>query len=289
MVVSLSHDYKRGRNGTVKMEAKVDSPMPVLPKVCVTLQGQSVDDYIREAGRAAVAGADSVEIRFDQLWTRVVEEQGQEDESEVKYVTEIITLDEVDVKTSMKSLVEGIERPIILSCSSPAIPKGVFPGTNSDRYEVLKIAVESGVDMINIDTEFSDDDVEKLISIAKDKNIEIIRSDIKDEEAPPVEEIVERLKQLGSEGALVRYVRQCEESIHGLRLIEAGWKLKNEENPPYRSIGGIGRSGDWPRIHAPLHGDSVVFAVMDEGAKIQSSGEVNARDIRVAWEVLEYP
>ena len=38
------------------------------PKVCVSLEGITVDEMIDEANRANIAGADYVEVRFDKLY-----------------------------------------------------------------------------------------------------------------------------------------------------------------------------------------------------------------------------
>ena len=38
------------------------------PKICVSLEGISVDEMIDEANRANIAGADYVEVRFDKLY-----------------------------------------------------------------------------------------------------------------------------------------------------------------------------------------------------------------------------
>ena len=38
------------------------------PRICVSLEGISVDEMIDEANRANIAGADYVEVRFDKLY-----------------------------------------------------------------------------------------------------------------------------------------------------------------------------------------------------------------------------
>ena len=264
--------------------------MGKMPEVCISLYSHSVQEIIREAGRAAVALADSVEVRFDQLWliprsARETNEDGEEAALEER----VRPLDDVNVDEAIQAVVEGIELPILFTCAPSAAPDGRFPGTMDDRVKILEQAISNNVTRIDIDTHLDKKATKRLMEAAAEAGVGVVRSDISEEEAPPTEDIVQRITDLGEGAELVRFVRQCESNIHGLRLVEAGWVLSQQKDPPQRSIGGLGRSGDWPRIHAPLHGDHTVFAILTEGSRIQSTGLVNARDIRIAWEVLEYP
>ena len=111
--------------------------MGKMPEVCVTLYSNSVQEMIREAGRAAVALADSVEIRFDQLWLipRSARENGEEG-GEAALEESVRPLDDIDVDESVKAIVEGIELPIHFTCAPSAAPDGLFPGTMDDRVKV---------------------------------------------------------------------------------------------------------------------------------------------------------
>ena len=40
------------------------------PLVCVSLNGYTVDDILKDAAVATAAGADLVEVRLDKLWAR---------------------------------------------------------------------------------------------------------------------------------------------------------------------------------------------------------------------------
>ena len=42
-------------------------------EICVSLRGHSVGDMIRDASRATAAGADVVEVRFDNLYVNRIE------------------------------------------------------------------------------------------------------------------------------------------------------------------------------------------------------------------------
>ena len=97
--------------------------MGKMPEVCVSLYSHSVQDIIREAGRAAVALADSVEVRFDQLWliprsARETSESGEETALEES----IRPLDDVNVEEAIQAIVDGIELPILFTCAPSAAP-----------------------------------------------------------------------------------------------------------------------------------------------------------------------
>ena len=44
-----------------------------LPKVCVTLSGNTLEEMLEDAALATAAGADLIEVRFDNLWLKRVE------------------------------------------------------------------------------------------------------------------------------------------------------------------------------------------------------------------------
>ena len=52
---------------TVNEEGKVAGGMAD-PKVCVTLDGTTIEEMTDEAARANLAGADIVEVRFDRMY-----------------------------------------------------------------------------------------------------------------------------------------------------------------------------------------------------------------------------
>ena len=59
------------------------------PKICVSLEGISVDEMIDEANRANIAGADYVEVRFDKLYLIKPEPTVTENEDGEKAIKKI--------------------------------------------------------------------------------------------------------------------------------------------------------------------------------------------------------
>jgi 3-dehydroquinate dehydratase len=54
------------------------------------------------------------------------------------------------------------------------------------------------------------------------------------------------------------------------------------------SIMGLGPGGDWTRLHAPIMGQSLVYATMRTEYALKDEGRINVRDVRDAWQLLEY-
>ena len=71
-----------------------------------------------------------------------------------------------------------------------------------------------------------------------------------------------------------------------LKLFEAAWMIKESENKT--AIMGIGAGGDWTRIHAPLLNQELVYSTMETGSHLSSQGRINASDLLIAWEMLNY-
>jgi 3-dehydroquinate dehydratase len=51
---------------------------------------------------------------------------------------------------------------------------------------------------------------------------------------------------------------------------------------------GLGPGGDWTRLHAPIMGQSLVYATMRTEYALKDEGRINVRDVRDAWQLLEY-
>ena len=51
---------------------------------------------------------------------------------------------------------------------------------------------------------------------------------------------------------------------------------------------GLGNGGDWVRLHAPILGQSLVYATMLNHFRLSDRGLINVRDLRDSWALLEY-
>ena len=89
------------------------------PKVCVALDGTTVEEMTDEAARANLAGADMVEVRFDRLYlikpapTISDEEEGEKPVLPPENDWDTVDMSEVDVDVSIADLKEGLPLPVI--------------------------------------------------------------------------------------------------------------------------------------------------------------------------------
>ena len=125
---------------------------------------------LADAARATAAGADVVEARLDMLYMHQVaveSEQGQSDarsrirKTEMK-LQERESIDfEIDEVLSL--LEAGIELPVILTCR-PSRQGGHFPGTEEERCDILRKAIESGVSWVDLEMDIEKNVREELRS-----------------------------------------------------------------------------------------------------------------------------
>ena len=108
------------------------------PKVCVALDGTTVEEMIDEAARANLAGADMVEVRFDRLYlispdpTIADEEEGEIVELPPEVDWDTKDMSSIDVDIAISSLKEGLPLPVIFTVR-PVSEGGFFPGVERVR------------------------------------------------------------------------------------------------------------------------------------------------------------
>tara|TARA_B100000029_G_scaffold413496_1_gene416523 strand:+ start:1529 stop:2353 length:825 start_codon:yes stop_codon:yes gene_type:complete len=266
------------------------------PLVCVTLNGYTVDDILKDASVATAAGADLVEVRLDMLWAREkeinptangAEENSDGDSNSPKYTPpEIVSqpLGSVDLETALDSLKQGIDLPVVLTCR-PKRQGGHYPGDETQRLEALSSAISSGVSWVDLELDITADARERLVEATKGKT-KVIASLHSDEAPPSASEIIQDVQDSSDMGDIVKLCYNTSGRADGLRLFEASWDLR-ETDYDY-TIMGSGWGGDWTRIHAPLLGQAVVYATMEKGFHLSRQGRINASDLQTAWKLLEY-
>ena len=266
------------------------------PLVCVTLSGYTVDEVLKDAAVATAAGADLVEVRLDLLWAREkeiapsansAEEDSNADSRGPKYVPpELVSqpLESVDLETTLDSLKQGIDLPVVLTCR-PERQGGYYPGEEAQRIEVLSSAISSGVSWVDLELDIVAESRKSLVEAAKGKT-KIIASSHSDEGPPSASEIFQDVEDSSDMGHIVKLCYNTSGRGDGLRLFEASWDLK-ETDYDY-AIMGSGWGGDWTRIHAPLLGQAMVYATMEKGFHLSRQGRINASDLQTAWKLLEY-
>jgi 3-dehydroquinate dehydratase type I len=259
-----------------------------LPKVCVSLGGNTVAEVVKQAEKATGEGVEIVEVRFDRLYVErvtvsVKNEQGEQDTT-VEFVSRPLAA--INVAESIEQLKKGIEKTVLFTCM-PRRQGGQFPDDEEGRVEVLRQAIASGVSWINLELDLDEKVRTELFESAKEAGTSIVASIHDMKGTPPSEEILKTVEENLGVGDLLKLCYQTRGYGDGLNLFEAAWELRGEDAPAY-TLMGMGIGGDWPRIHAPLLALKMVYTTLDEDHSLPDRGLINLRDLRTAWNMLGY-
>ena len=258
------------------------------PLVCVSIEGHTVKECVKSAGLATLAGADILEIRFDFFYlTKILQENQESQEKVSKKKFELISkeVSEVDVAKIISELKESIEKPVVFTCRSKT-EGGHFPGNETQRIEILSKAIESEVSWIDLEINIDSEDRKKLHESANNSNTQVIASYHDVLETPNSEKIISLVEENIDSGEIIKLCFKTNDHHDGIEIVNACWSLI--DNPKKVSIMGLGPSGDWTRLHAPLLGQSMVYATLETDFHLGKKGLINVRDLTDAWDMLEY-
>ncbi len=265
--------------------------MPV-PEVCVTLSGHTVEEMLQDAALATAAAADLVEVRFDHLWVDRVEIEPEDPEGEEErerrpqvpeYTYELRPLESIDANSAIETLKAGIRLPVVFACRSES-EGGHYPGDEEERLAILRTAIESGVSWIDLEISIEEVARQGLRDLCGERTRIVASTHLPD--TPEMSSIVELVESSSDAGDLTKVCVTCSSHHDGLRIFEAAWSIRDSDQP--RAMMGVGLGGDWPRIHAPILGQNIVYSTMEQGWHLAKEGRMNLEDLRLAWDLLEY-
>ena len=275
---------------TVNEEGKVAGGMAD-PKVCVTLDGTTIEEMTDEAARANLAGADIVEVRFDRMYlikpdlTIADEEEGERVEMPAEKDWETSDMSSVDIDASIAALKEGITLPVIFTVR-PVSEGGFFPGVESERLEILQKAIDSSVSWVDLELSIEESKRNTLKESAEKNGCKIVASKHDINGVPDAETIASLVRDNQGAGDVVKFCGTARGHEDALQIIEAATELTGDGLN--HSLMALNSGGDWPRLHAPLLDQSLVYATMKNEFRISDKGLINVRDLRDAWTLLEY-
>ncbi|MCH1616924.1 MAG: type I 3-dehydroquinate dehydratase [Candidatus Poseidonia sp.] len=262
------------------------------PKVCVSLEGTTVKEMADEAARANLAGADFVEVRFDRLYLKRPEAEAVEDENgEVKHIMPpdsewpVREIESIDVEESIQSLKESIPLPVIFTVR-PKEEGGHYPGEESQRIDILEKGIASGVNSIDLELSIDEEARSSLLEKAASAKVNIISSIHDTSTTPSAEELVNMVKENAKEGEIFKFCGTVNDHQDALQIVEASHELRT--SPHAYAMMALGNGGDWARLHAPVLGQSLVYATLRSEFKLSNKGLVNIRDLKNAWTLMEY-
>jgi len=262
------------------------------PSVCVTLEGTTVKEMADEAARANIAGADFVEIRFDYLYLKKPQPTTIEDENgDTKQVMPpseewpVQSMESVDVHQSIEFLKESIPLPVIFTVR-PTSEGGFFPGSEEERINVITQAIQSNVTMVDLELSIDEQTRATLVSQASSNDVKVISSIHNLETTPSAEDIIELVNQHATEHDIFKFCGTVNDHQDALQVVEACHALKTSTKK--YALMALGDGGDWARLHAPILGQSMVYATLKNEFKLSAKGLVNIKDLRNAWNLMEY-
>ena len=262
------------------------------PNICVSLEGTTVKEMADEAARANIAGADMVEVRFDRLYLKKPAHEPVEDENgEIRHVLppedqwHVLEAAEVNADDSITSLKESIPLPVIFTVR-PLNEGGHFPGTEDERLAIMKKAIESGVTTIDVELSVEEGQRKEILDMASAAKVGIVSSMHNTESTPSASELIELVETHSTEGEMFKFCGTVNDHQDALQIVEACHELRGSKHN--FSMMALGNGGDWARLHAPVLGQSLVYATLRSEFKLSNKGLVNIKDLKSAWTLMEY-
>ena len=260
-------------------------------QICVTLRGHTIEDMIRDANRATAAGANLVEVRFDNLYVNRIEvdpivstnADGEEVVEKQPPIMEKRDISDIDIASSISELKAAIRPPVVFTCRSTE-HGGHFHGSESERIDVLNAAIESSVSWIDIEIDMESKPRKKLMKSCGD-DINVVASCHLPRPGSS-QEIIEYVNSNSDTGSIIKCCYTGVDHSSSLHVFEAAYTLGESELDV--TLMGVGRGGDWTRLHAPLLKQAMVYTTLERDYSLFQRGMVNINDLRTAWSLLEY-
>lgn len=166
-----------------------------MPKICVPLIPERLEEISAAAAKAGESGCDIVEWRLDRLRKWTDNYFGTKREAAIE-----------DINTGLELIRRETQAPIILTLRS-ADEGGFADLRRRDYYSVIRDIIDECcpdiIDIEGIDQENEDwfDMVEFIANMAHENGIAVILSNHDFDKTPPMEEIVKRLCVMAEMGA----------------------------------------------------------------------------------------
>jgi 3-dehydroquinate dehydratase type I len=121
---------------------------------------------------------------------------------------------------------------------------------------------------------------------AKKASCKIIASIHDTDSTPSAEEIQNLITSNAEMGDIVKFCGTVNDHQDALQIVEATYAMANEK-VDFAAMA-LGNGGDWARLHAPVLNQALVYATMRNEFRLSDKGLVNVRDLKEAWNLLEY-
>ncbi|CAN0855970.1 Bifunctional 3-dehydroquinate dehydratase/shikimate dehydrogenase, chloroplastic [Linum grandiflorum] len=219
--------------------------------ICVPIMADSVDDMLVKASQAKSAGADLVEIRLDSLTNFVSPRQG------------------------LTTLINGSPLPTLCTYR-PRWEGGQYDGDETQRLDVLKLAMELGADYIDVELQVAGDFIESLNGNRSAK-CKVIVSSHNYENTPSIEELGNLVARIQSTGAdIVKIATTALDITDNARMFQITVHSQVSRVPIIGLV--MGERGLMSRVLCGKFGGYLTFGTLESGV-VSAPGQPLIKDL----------
>lgn len=180
-------------------------------------------------------------------------------------------------KKEISNLIKSVGLQVIAVCRA-ATEKGSFKGSEEDRIDVLKVAVESGAKLVDVGMETDFALIKGLKAVCEKHGAKLIISVHFWDSMPDLahmEAIYAKAESMGADVVkLAVFVDKWEQNAVLFELC----KRLNKRKKPYILIG-MGEKGKISRIGCPLLGSFLTYVALDEKSKT-ADGQLTFEELK---------
>ncbi len=235
-----------------------------LPKICVPMAGQTLDELIEEAEYIKTIDTDIVEWRVDFF-------------KDAKYIDK--------VTEALKYIRQYLaHKPIIFTFRT--FKEGGKTEISEEFYfQLNKLIIETKmIDIVDIELFKDEEEIKKIIDLAHKNNVSVIISNHDFHRTPSKEEIILRLRksiELGGDISKIAVMPISAEDV--ITLLDATRIMKEKFADQPMITMSMGGKGVISRLTGELFGSDITFAV---AKKPSAPGQISVVDLRRIIQLL---
>lgn len=237
-----------------------------MPKICIPVVAENIEEIKKQAGRIMFTPADIVEWRVDHL------KKGDDIPSV------LVALDKLRQYLS--------EKPVLFTFRTAA--EGGKKAVSAEKYvELYEAVIESGkAELVDIELMLGDDVAGRLVKKAHENGVMTVLSNHDFNATPPIEVMTERLMKMKALGAdIAKIAVMPENSGDVLSLFAASENMKHMEDAiPVITIS-MGPTGLISRIAGETFGSAVTFA---SAGKASAPGQIDADELDAVLNTIHH-
>ena len=235
------------------------------PKICIPLVGKTEQAILDKVDFLNTVDFDLVEFRVD--FYEDVENFGK-------------------VKELLEKIRQKYNKTLLFTFRTKE-EGGEYEMSEEKYFQLNHEAIKSGyIDLVDVELFSSQDKIEELIALAKEKNVKVIMSNHDFFKTPEKAEIVNRLVKMQEYDADITKIAvmpQCEEDV--LTLLSATLEMKKEKGDRPCITMSMASLGIISRLSGELFGSCMTFAAAKE---VSAPGQVSVKEVRNILNLLRF-